>query len=718
MEQVSSEQADQIREALRRVLASAEFARAPRSSRFLAFIVDETLSGRSEELKEYTIGLGVFQKAETFDPRTDSTVRTEATKLRARLDRYYERDAQERPGVRIRLPKGTYVPEFEQTAALVPAANSLHSGPEVVQETPSEKLPPIAAKQIASFPKPFAWKLVLGGLGASAALVLLALGVTRLNTNPDLPPRVKAISTLAHLGDGVLRTPSWSPDGREVAFCWRRQSDQFDIYVVPVAGQAHPRRLTTNAASDWAPAWSPDGQVIAFVRDPLENGQVILIPSAGGPERVLTGVTSGRVGWTADGRSLLLQAPERPGRPDVIYAANLRTLERKQLTFLQSESIGHSNFASSADGKMLAFIDARPSKLLVTVTPLDRWLPEVLATIDRDFGGLAWSRDGLGLFIAGRQLRFVSLQKRRPELVQGIAVAAGHISCAREGSKLLFVNTSPQSEIYGVSAAREPYPLFALPGSESNPRFSKVGASIAFMSDRTGSRQIWLMDLKTKETRQLTAVTSCSPRSLDWSADDRSIVFDCEAGLRSSLHTIAVTGGIAAEPKQIEAAGDAAERPAYSYDGRHIYFVNQAGPEPSVMRIVSDGRQAPEVVRTAPTYEIRESSDGWLYFTTDVKTIGLWRAKGSGTPELVNADVEPSAWDVTSAGVYWAVPNAKAEITFHLPAANGRTSTRAYTTVQVSQGTAQLQMTVSPTGEIAFRRSTPSDTLMVAELER
>ena len=79
--------------------------------RFLTFVVEETLAGNAEAIKEYVIGVRVFDKPETYDPQGDSTVRSEAVKLRAKLDRYYELTA-ERESLVISIPKESYVPVF------------------------------------------------------------------------------------------------------------------------------------------------------------------------------------------------------------------------------------------------------------------------------------------------------------------------------------------------------------------------------------------------------------------------------------------------------------------------------------------------------------------------------------------------------------------------------------------------------------------------------
>ncbi|RLA42481.1 MAG: hypothetical protein DRQ97_13965, partial [Gammaproteobacteria bacterium] len=79
-----------ISEALEKVLASALFADVPRLSRFLEFVVSETLAGRGERLKGFVIACEVFDKNDSSDAQTTTIVRVEAGRLRRRLTDYYE----------------------------------------------------------------------------------------------------------------------------------------------------------------------------------------------------------------------------------------------------------------------------------------------------------------------------------------------------------------------------------------------------------------------------------------------------------------------------------------------------------------------------------------------------------------------------------------------------------------------------------------------------
>jgi hypothetical protein len=98
-----------VLEQLERILASRHFARTRRLGRLLRFIVEQTLAGRTADLKEYSIAIAVFDKPDTFDPRLDAIVRVQAHALRTRLDEYYRTEGRD-DEILIRCLTGSYVP--------------------------------------------------------------------------------------------------------------------------------------------------------------------------------------------------------------------------------------------------------------------------------------------------------------------------------------------------------------------------------------------------------------------------------------------------------------------------------------------------------------------------------------------------------------------------------------------------------------------------------
>lgn len=97
---------------LSKMVASNILARSKQLCRFLRFVVEETLHGNAETLKESRIGTIVFRRGELFNPGIDPIVRVQARRLRSKVEEYYETEGQQDPLV-IRLRAGSYSPIFE-----------------------------------------------------------------------------------------------------------------------------------------------------------------------------------------------------------------------------------------------------------------------------------------------------------------------------------------------------------------------------------------------------------------------------------------------------------------------------------------------------------------------------------------------------------------------------------------------------------------------------
>ena len=138
----------EIKSQLDRILRSRAFIQSHRIRRFLQFVVEESLLGQPHRLKEYLIGLEVFDRREAFDPRVDSIVRVEARRLRNKLEEYYRTEGQEDP-VRVLLRKGSYVPIFEYRQST--SATPLVSQRRTVEVHPFSLVqPPQEAESIAA----------------------------------------------------------------------------------------------------------------------------------------------------------------------------------------------------------------------------------------------------------------------------------------------------------------------------------------------------------------------------------------------------------------------------------------------------------------------------------------------------------------------------------------------------------------------------------------
>jgi Malectin domain len=119
---------------LQTVLQAPIFVRSPALSHLLSYLCEKTFAGETDQIKEYSIALDVFDRRDSFDQDTDSIVRVEANRLRKRLSEYYARDGAGDP-IRITIPVGQYVPTF-QPVAVPESASTEPQQPETHRNSP------------------------------------------------------------------------------------------------------------------------------------------------------------------------------------------------------------------------------------------------------------------------------------------------------------------------------------------------------------------------------------------------------------------------------------------------------------------------------------------------------------------------------------------------------------------------------------------------------
>lgn len=291
---------EQITGQLAKILASPAFQGAPRSRAMLEFLVNEAAAGRADDLKEYTIGAQALGRGDDFDPRSDSIVRAEASRLRSRLERYYATEG--RADVfHIVLPKGSYLPQF------VPRP------PEDEASQPEDVRPSSRSAR-------FVW-LAAAAVGVIAS-ALTAVWAGYRADGPERPPlqvdvevRVAGIvgsevgPDFAISADGTrLAVVSLSADG--VAHLNMRRLDQIKVTELPGTEGAR------------GPFFSPDGAWIGFWAD----GNLKKIASEGGSPVILCGAADLLgAGWGNDGnivaaidRGKLSRIPSAGGAPQVV----------------------------------------------------------------------------------------------------------------------------------------------------------------------------------------------------------------------------------------------------------------------------------------------------------------------------------------------------------------------------------------------------------------
>jgi len=164
-----------VREQLSRLLANPFFSHSKRFPMFLRFLVDRTLAGEADSIKERTLGIEIFGRDAEYDTASDPIVRVTAAEIRKRVAQYYQ-DPAHRDEVRITLPSGSYIPLFSWPHA------TRDLTPHEVEPPP---LPLPAPKSLSGVTAPRHSHLTLLLACVAAAILSVASLLVWQNTHPS-----------------------------------------------------------------------------------------------------------------------------------------------------------------------------------------------------------------------------------------------------------------------------------------------------------------------------------------------------------------------------------------------------------------------------------------------------------------------------------------------------------------------------------------------------
>ena len=213
--------ASAVRAELAHILASDLFSRSERLSAFLKFVVEQTLDGHGDQLKEQVLATELYGKGTDFSTAADPIVRVDARRLRDKLREYYASAPCHE--VVISIPKGSYTPAFEVNGnGTMPGLGSATS-PAVGEASAGMSAPRRGSRL---------WLIAVACVLVGSVVWLV---IARRAASSASPPfRLITVTTFP----GAEGMPSLSPDGNQVAFTWTGPvfTDNADVWVKAVDG--------------------------------------------------------------------------------------------------------------------------------------------------------------------------------------------------------------------------------------------------------------------------------------------------------------------------------------------------------------------------------------------------------------------------------------------------------------------------------------------------
>ena len=321
---------------------------------------------------------------------------------------------------------------------------------------------------------------------------------------------------------GLETDPSWSPDGRFVAYS-SDQSGNFDIWVRSI-GEGNSVQVTSSAAHDWQPNWSPDGLSLVF-RSEREGGGLFVVPALGGSERKLCGFGY-RPRWSPDGSQVLFYSSAYTGavKSKTFVISSTGGTPRDVLNDVVPQFVSTLLVAWHPDGSRLSvWGNHRQAGWSLWTVPLNGG-PPLQSQIDPAvqsqlkeagvrFANFLWMPSANGLIFEGESQGVRNLWKVKvdpPTLrwidgLERLTTGAGKdtdIAVSSDGRKLAFSIRSERNRLWTIpfdpvsGRTTGPSQPLTVAGMDAlQPGLSPDGKMLVFRKRRADKEELWAKSL-------------------------------------------------------------------------------------------------------------------------------------------------------------------------------------------------------------------------------
>ena len=408
----------------------------------------------------------------------------------------------------------------------------------------------LSSQPVITRPRWIGLVVVCAGLALALAIGAYFLFQRLSHSSQPTTPQVKLWQLTFE--PGLESDPSWSPDGRFIAYS-SDQSGNFDIWVRSV-GEGNSIQVTSSQAHDWQPNWSPDGLSLVF-RSEREGGGLFVVPALGGSERKLCGFGY-RPRWSPDGSQFLFYSSAFPGgvKSKVYVISSNGGTPQEVLTDFASEFISPLRVAWHPDGHRLSvwghhrqfgwsfwtvpLTDSPPLR-----SPVDSRVEAQLKDAGVTFANFVWLPSAQGLIFEGesqgvRNLWKIKVDPRTLGWIDGperLTTGAGKdtdIAVSSDGRKLAFSIRSERSRLWtlpfdpvGGRVTGTGQPLTVAGMDALQPRLSPDGKMLVFRKQRANKEEVWVKSLDDGRETLLAAGDDFRRVNPIWSHDGSRLIY-------------------------------------------------------------------------------------------------------------------------------------------------------------------------------------------------
>lgn len=518
--------------------------------------------------------------------------------------------------------------------------------------------PPAVSGNRSRRPLVYAFVAVFAALAGASGVAWYFLDREQPVTANVQPPQRSQVTS----DFGRETAASFSPDGQRLAYAaWNSALGNWELFVRPLDGSSEAVRLTETPGDEISPSFSADGRHLAYLGYEAADCGVFRMPATGGtPERLaecVKGVYSS-LDWSPDGQWIAFTASHQSSGGRGIQVISPDGGESRWLT--NPEDFAASDFMPrfSPAGDQIAFVrhaaDTRQASLYMADVESGEVTP--VGTIRGQFFGLDWMDDGAvvlsgrrsgawgiwSVVIAGADVRMMS------------RLSSGNLVASPDGRQLAVSHYGIDTNIWRWNAdSRETQLLIGSTQWDGQPDLSTDGEKLAFISDRSGSPQVWVSDSDGGDARQLTFEEPGEVSEPRWSPDSDEIIFTLTRNGRTVLRSVEIDK---AYPVPTLPGDPVARSGNWTQDGGALVFSCRRDSGWQICkRNLPDG-DIQVLTEGGGIYPADPLGDGYVYYTRLYQN-GLWRVSESGGAEEMFWGEFPmhsaASWDLVEGELYY-----------------------------------------------------------------
>lgn len=490
----------------------------------------------------------------------------------------------------------------------------------------------------------------------AAALMLFTRSVAPVAVATFAPP--KSLTS----GYGAVEFPTLSPDGALVAYAARLPSETDSRIYVQTSGGSQPFALGAGAdegASDTYPVWSPDGKSIAFMRMDSHECTIQIVAATGGASRPLHPCFRNSVqyfDWTPDGKALITQVMPEGGRHLELHLLGIDDGKLHALDYPRDTANDDLVPHYSPDGKLIAFRRGQNPFSDIYVMRADGKELRRLTNIHAAIAGYTWLADSQHIVFSSNfedRTRLYVLDAHSGAISGTDIVDSVFPATSRHAQRVAAVRDLTGMNLAEYEVGGGPDPAVRAPsgGIDVWPAYAHHGRALCFVSDRSGSWQLWLSGTPETEPAALTQIDGNELLSHPvWSPDDAQILFVAQHGPRSRLYSIDVSSH---RLQELGTPNENVRAARYAPDGTSIDIASDRGGTWQLWRYApASGEYA--MLLDEPVIAFDYGPNGAIYYTK-ADAPGLYRARGAQHDSLgheFNA-ANRLAWQAGADGIYF-----------------------------------------------------------------